>query len=402
MDWAQIWEIISQPDNVPIVGLAVLVPFYLWYGLRQARATDALMAQLESDPEMAKTHHRKIHPYQPEWGRELQVWPYLLRIEFLAAIIVTVLLIVWSLALNAPLEAPANPNYTMNPDKAPWYFVGLQEILVYFDPWIAGLKGEAPIEVGTIGFDVIQPRLFRQLERSIGERIRLVPAKGLESADRPLRPRELSLVREACTVVRASAREMVQAWRNGAGAEAAVLAGERKARTMAAQDVRTLVSLDAGRTLVPFRGEFKSKTGPLVAYLAVKMTGFWAELFVSRAEHDRPLVPGVRSALDTLTAAMRPGANAAELHAQALRTLESNPLHPVLGASVGRSIGLSLNEGCDLRQDSRHVLQAGKVYAVHVGARDAKAGEIGSAMVAITSKGAEGLCSSEDAFVPGE
>lgn len=63
----------------------------------------------------------------------------MLRIEFLAAIIVTVILIVWSITLNAPLEELANPNLTMNPAKAPWYFLGLQEMLVYFDPWMAGV-----------------------------------------------------------------------------------------------------------------------------------------------------------------------------------------------------------------------------------------------------------------------
>ncbi len=152
MDWVQIWEIVSQPDNIPIVGLAVIVPFYVWYGLRQAGATDRLMAQLESHPEWAKTHPRQIHPSEPEWGRELQVWPYLLRTEFLAALIVTALLMVWSLGLNAPLEEPANPNYTMNPAKAPWYFVGLQEMLVYFDPWFAGVVLPSLIIVGLMAF----------------------------------------------------------------------------------------------------------------------------------------------------------------------------------------------------------------------------------------------------------
>jgi hypothetical protein len=46
---------------------------------------------------------------------------------------------VWSLWMNAPLEEQANPNLTPNPSRAPWYFLGLQELLVYFDPWIAGV-----------------------------------------------------------------------------------------------------------------------------------------------------------------------------------------------------------------------------------------------------------------------
>jgi len=46
---------------------------------------------------------------------------------------------VWSILVGAPLEEPANPAATPNPSKAPWYFLGLQEMLVYFDPWIAGI-----------------------------------------------------------------------------------------------------------------------------------------------------------------------------------------------------------------------------------------------------------------------
>ena len=148
MDWHQLWAIISAPDNVPIVGLLFLVPFYAWYGLRQAVANDRLIAQLEADPQLAKTHHRKVLPFQKDWPREVHVWPFLLRIEFLAAIIVTVVLIIWSITLNAPLEELSNPNLTMNPAKAPWYFLGLQEMLVYFDPWMAGVVMPTLIIVG--------------------------------------------------------------------------------------------------------------------------------------------------------------------------------------------------------------------------------------------------------------
>jgi hypothetical protein len=88
--------------------------------------------------------------FKPGWAKEVHVWPYLLRIEFLAAIIVTVILMVWSITLNAPLEEPSNPTLTMNPSKAPWYFLGLQEMLVYFDPWIAGVIMPSLIIVGLI------------------------------------------------------------------------------------------------------------------------------------------------------------------------------------------------------------------------------------------------------------
>jgi hypothetical protein len=155
MDWHQLWTIISLPDNIPILGLMVVIPFYSWYAFRQAFANDRLIEQLEADPEMAKTHHRKTQPWQKGWAREVHVWPYLLRIEFLAAIIVTAILMVWSITLDAPLEEPANPTLTMNPSKAPWYFLGLQEMLVYFDPWIAGVVMPTLIIVGLIAIPYI-------------------------------------------------------------------------------------------------------------------------------------------------------------------------------------------------------------------------------------------------------
>ncbi len=154
-DWHQLWIISSAPDNVPIVAMLFLVPFFTWMGIKQAVANDRLIDELEADPKLAKTHHRKVEPWRPGWAREIHVWPYLVRIEFLATVIVTVILFVWSITLNAPLEEPANPNLTMNPSKAPWYFLGLQEMLVYFDPWIAGVVMPSIIMVGLMVFPYV-------------------------------------------------------------------------------------------------------------------------------------------------------------------------------------------------------------------------------------------------------
>ena len=154
-DWHQLWTISSAPDNIPIVAMLFLVPFFTWMGISQAIRNDRLIDELEADPKQAKTHHRKVEPWRPGWARELHVWPYLVRIEFLATVIVTVVLFIWSITLNAPLEEPANPNLTMNPSKAPWYFLGLQEMLVYFDPWIAGVVMPSIIMVGLMVFPYV-------------------------------------------------------------------------------------------------------------------------------------------------------------------------------------------------------------------------------------------------------
>lgn len=154
-DWVQLWELVKAPDNVPIVMLLVLVPFFVWMAFSQARKNDRLIRSLEEDPDLRKTHHRKRHPYHPDWPKTVHVWPFLLKREFLAAVIVTVILIVWSVCIDAPLEEPANPNLTMNPSKAPWYFLGLQEMLVYFDPWIAGVVLPSVILVGLMAIPYI-------------------------------------------------------------------------------------------------------------------------------------------------------------------------------------------------------------------------------------------------------
>jgi quinol-cytochrome oxidoreductase complex cytochrome b subunit len=93
--------------------------------------------------------------FSKQTGEKVDVWPHLVSREFLAALLVTVILFAWSLLLNAPLEAEANLNVTPNPSKAPWYFLGLQELLVYFDPWIAGVVLPTLIIVGLMAIPYI-------------------------------------------------------------------------------------------------------------------------------------------------------------------------------------------------------------------------------------------------------
>ena len=75
---------------------------------------------------------------QKEPDDTVMTWPHLLAIEFLAAAAMSVFLLVMGLIVNAPLEELANPNVTPEVAKAPWYFLGLQELLAYFHPTVAG------------------------------------------------------------------------------------------------------------------------------------------------------------------------------------------------------------------------------------------------------------------------
>jgi hypothetical protein len=70
---------------------------------------------------------------------KVHVWPHLLAVEFVAALACTLFLFVFSVFVNAPLLELANFNQTPNPSKAPWYFLGLQELLTMFHPMVAGV-----------------------------------------------------------------------------------------------------------------------------------------------------------------------------------------------------------------------------------------------------------------------
>ncbi len=150
-----------------------------------------------------------------------------------------------------------------------------------FDSWLAKLDGRGPIDIGAAGFEMMRPPLFQSLQKSLGNRFRLHAADVSVAACRTGRPRALSLARAASEITRAAADQFVRAWRDGVGTEAAALKAERTARLLAAQDVRTLMSFDGGRTLSPSRGLFERESRPLAGYPAVKHMGYWADMFVS-------------------------------------------------------------------------------------------------------------------------
>jgi hypothetical protein len=134
--------IIGKPDNVPIVGLIFLLVFFVWYAMREAVLNDRRITAGQGPIEKAESDR-------------VWVWPDLVYTELISLILCSVVLILWSILLKAPLEQPANRSVTPNPSKAPWYFLGLQEMLVYFDPWLAGVVLPSLIIVGLIAIPYI-------------------------------------------------------------------------------------------------------------------------------------------------------------------------------------------------------------------------------------------------------
>ncbi|MBI3786224.1 MAG: hypothetical protein HY270_22785 [Deltaproteobacteria bacterium] len=129
--------------------------------------------EVASAPEAAKAPPAGSRAGAPERSASsaaATVFPDLVYKEFLAALLVSILLLVWALAINAPLLPEANPGKTENPAKAPWYFVGLQELLVYFDPWIAGVGIPTLIIVGLMAIPYIDTSHNATGRYTLGER----------------------------------------------------------------------------------------------------------------------------------------------------------------------------------------------------------------------------------------
>jgi Xaa-Pro aminopeptidase len=262
-----------------------------------------------------------------------------------------------------------------------------------FDPWLAQLRVEQAMELGTLDFDLMAPLLRDAVERSLAGRFTLQRADDvLAVPPARKRPRELTMMRASCRLVDIAAKAFVDSWRSNHEPETAALDAERTARSLAAQDVRTLVSLDGGRTLIPYAGRFKKTDLPALGYLAVKLAGYWADMFTTVNNGATDVSKYTEAALDSLFVAVRPGARACELFATAAEALKPFKLHPVLGDSVGHGIGLSLHEGPEFRAAEDAALLEDGVYALQAGIADADAGNVLlSAIVRCTAKGAEVL-----------
>jgi hypothetical protein len=135
--------IVAKPDNVPIVMMVFLVGFFVWFAMHKAKANDVRIESGQPTFEATEVEDR------------IFTWPDLVFSEFICMVLLTVVMVVWSIALKAPLEEPANPALAPNPSKAPWYFLGLQEMLVYFDPWLAGVVLPGLIIVGLMAIPYI-------------------------------------------------------------------------------------------------------------------------------------------------------------------------------------------------------------------------------------------------------
>ena len=154
----------EEPDEIPVVDTEDLVEGPSTNGSGNGKVAAVVSPRPSVPPtglpEGVRTQRlltvvkaRAIQNVRAEPTDKVNTWPHLMLMEFGALLAITGLLVIMSVVIHSPLLEPANFNATPNPSKAPWYFLGLQELLSYFDPQIAGVT--VPTIVGLIGFMIV-------------------------------------------------------------------------------------------------------------------------------------------------------------------------------------------------------------------------------------------------------
>jgi Xaa-Pro aminopeptidase len=258
--------------------------------------------------------------------------------------------------------------------------------------WLHGL-GRKP-KIRLIGSGAMSPTLFREIAETLSLAECVEYTGLLRMLMRRKRPRELAAMRAACGTLDTAVAAMAEAQRAGAHATAVILAGERAAHRQGAQDVRTLFSLDGGRTLRPFDTLIERAVDPLQVYVAVRHAGYWAEGFVPLSAAPHPAATRARAALGLGIKLMQTWEYSRDILRNISNEIDPWQPHPMMAHSFGNGIGLSLEEHPILANNTLRV-GPDEVVSLRVGLCDGRGQfAIVSAMVNVLAEGNELLWAS--------
>jgi Xaa-Pro aminopeptidase len=205
----------------------------------------------------------------------------------------------------------------------------------------------------------------------------------------PLRRRksavELGLVRRAAEILAYTVREFRTSTANGDGVRTATLASERMAYAQGAQDVRMLASMRNSGMPQPLEATRDPRADPLLACIAVRHAGYWAEGLITIASKPNLALAAVEAALAKVLGEIRPGIAAAALVEIAKGALPLYKSHPFVSPSFGNGIGLSREEAPILMANELASLQDSDVLTLRIGATGGSDGAIASAMVIVNA-----------------
>jgi hypothetical protein len=243
-----------------------------------------------------------------------------------------------------------------------------------------------------VGADYMPLALHRTITEALGGEAAAIDATPqVWSQMRRKSHYELSAIDAAMKTIGVARTAMREALMSGADVTEVILAGERAAGAAGAQDVRTLFSLDGGRTLRPFDAPTRQVTDPLLAYLAVRRFNYWAECFPLFTTRPQPtaLTEAAWSALESAWSAIKPGVATEAIRQSIAARIEPFQAHPMTVRAFAQRMGLALDE--PPHTDIGETFEAGEAYSLRVGAIDGSQGLICSCMFVLDTDGIVGF-----------
>ena len=256
--------------------------------------------------------------------------------------------------------------------------------------WINELGDGA--RIATIDFGAVPKGIFDGLANVPGFADADDATEFMVNLRRGKSPAEVAAVRGAVTLLKQAEANIHACREENASFTASVLSAETAARKAGAQDIRSLYSPDGGRTFIPIEHLTDAAEGPLVAYLAVRNRGYWADGFITAGAIGAPVGEAAERALQAMIDNARDGASISDLRAARNGHLGNLRGHDLVGDGCGSGLGLSLGEHPELTNGSDMPLKSGDICSLKVGVADDEAGAaITSAVVRITGDGREVL-----------
>ena len=261
--------------------------------------------------------------------------------------------------------------------------------------WLGEMDRDGGTVLGLWGGNMMAQRPYVAVAAAIQPFGKMIEMEDqLDALRRHKSPRELELLREACLILAAACEAFERAAADGLGVRSAALAAERAAFGNGAQDVRILASARDGGPPLPFDGPGDIRVAPLLACLAVRFAGYWAEGLVTVSAAQGGALARAGLALTTMLREVRTGATSSDLWRVAAQHLPPYKIHPLAQSAIGNGIGLSFEESPILGRDEKLSLKEADVYTLRIGAMgEGSDNAVVSAMVAVSGTGIKVLWS---------
>jgi len=247
---------------------------------------------------------------------------------------------------------------------------------------------------GALGFwtsEAMPADLQPRIEAGLGGRKLVDVSAALNALLREKSPAALKLSREACGILGKAVEAMKDRFHGESGREAAI-AAERVAADAGAQDVRILISLNKGGTPTTIDYPEGGKLDPLLAYVAVRRAGYWAEGFITLTSMNHDTLTRTQAALKAMLSVAKAGTTVSALREAAQSELGRLAIHPA-ARQLAVGVGLMLEES-EAEPDGVAKLEAGRVYSLRAGAtKSASDNALLSAMIVAKPDGIDVLWS---------